>query len=108
MTQRFTQTPTGPGSSFTMYLFDRHDFAYGSQPPAAFPLPTPVTIAVRLCSDPACAPGSELTGTLIAGYDCQQGTYAWVVNWSRDPQTNMCDGTANGLVAPWFMAHLCP
>jgi hypothetical protein len=92
-----------------MVLFDQHDFAYGTQPPAAFPLPTPVTIAVRLCSDPTCAPGSELTGVLIAGYDCQRGTVAWVVNWSRDPHTNTCGGgPADGLFAPWFMTHLCP
>lgn len=109
MAQRFTQTPSNPGGSFTVYLFDRHDFTYGQQSPAAFPLPTPVTIMVRLCSGPACTPGSELTGALFAGYDCQQGTFAWAVNWSRDPQTNTCyGGPAEGLVAPWFMAHLCP
>ncbi len=109
MTQRFTQTPAGPGGPFTMYLMNQHDFVFGQHLPAAFPLSMPVTIAVQLCSDATCAPGTALTGTLIAGYNCQQGTYAWYMNWSRDSNTNTCGvGASGGLFASWFVNLLCP
>lgn len=109
MAQRFTQTPAGAGGPFTMFLIDQHDFVYHQRSPAAFPLSGPVTIAVQLCADPLCAPGTELTGVLIVGYNCQEGTYAWYVNWSRAPQTNTCGvGESGGWFATRIVSLLCP